>query len=74
MKCCKCDTRGLYFKTLRTRNAQQMDIFCCKLLSFILLITSALALTNTLVYYEIRTLQSRNVFIVQALGRAEKQQ
>jgi hypothetical protein len=72
MKCCEYDNRGLYCKTL---NIQQMDrFFCSKLMYFILTVTSALALTNTLAYYKIRTLQSRNVFIVQALGRAEKQQ
>ncbi len=47
---------------LRTRNALQMDTFCSKLVSFILSVTSTLALTNALADYKIRTLEVRNTF------------
>ncbi len=53
-------TRGLYYKILRTRNVLQIDRFRGNLVPCIL------SVTNTLAYYEIRTLQTRNIFIVQA--------
>ncbi len=58
--------RGLYYKTLSIRNLWEMDIFCSKLVSFLLRATNTLAWTNTLAYYGIRTLQTHHVFIVQA--------
>jgi len=39
----------MYYKTLRTRNFQKMDIVCSKLGSFLLLVTFT-GLTNTLVW------------------------
>jgi hypothetical protein len=57
------ETWGLYYKILRIRNARQMD---SKLVSFILLVTSTLALTNTLAYFAILTLQ---IYYVQQTDR-----
>jgi hypothetical protein len=57
--------QGLHYKALRIVNVQQMYRFGSKLMSFTLSVASTLALTNTLAYYEIRTLQIRNVFTVQ---------
>ncbi len=51
--------RGMYYKILQTRNVLQIDRFLGNLVS------SILSVTNTLAYYEIRTLQTRNTFIVQ---------
>jgi hypothetical protein len=48
---------GLYYKTLWAHNARQMDRFRSKLVSFILLVTRRIPITNTLAYYEICTLQ-----------------
>jgi hypothetical protein len=61
-------TRGLYYKILQIRNVQQIDRLTSKLVSFILMVTSTLSLTNTLANYKICTLRSCNVFIVQAPG------
>jgi hypothetical protein len=51
----------MYSKILRTCNVQQMDIFHSKLVSSTLSVTNTFSLTNTLAYYEIRKLQTRNV-------------
>jgi hypothetical protein len=59
----------MYYKTQQSRNVQQMDRFCNKLVSFILSATNTLALTNTPAYSEICTLRNRNDFIVQVLGK-----
>ncbi len=45
-----------------------MDIFRSKLVSFILLVTRTLALTDKLAYYKLHTLWICNVFIVQETG------
>jgi hypothetical protein len=58
------DTRGLYYKTLRTRNLWQMAKFCSKLVPSLLSVPNTPAWTNTLAHYEIRKLQIRSVFIV----------
>ncbi len=57
---CNVNARGLYYKTLRLRNLCEKDRFCCKLVSFISSVTSALSQTNTLAYQVICTLQTRN--------------
>ncbi len=54
--------------TIKHYSPVKYSIFCSKLVYFILAVTSSLALTNTLAYYEICTLQIRNVFIVQGPG------
>ncbi len=57
-----------YYKILGTRNVLQMDRVRSKLVACILSVTDTRALTNTLAYYKIRTLQTRTVFIVEAPG------
>jgi hypothetical protein len=44
------NTRGLYYKTLRTCNIRQINIFPIELVSFTLSNTGTLALKNTLAY------------------------
>ncbi len=55
-------TQGLYCKTLRIRNVKQIDNSPTTLV-FYSICHKALAFTNTLAYYRIRTLQIRNVFL-----------
>jgi hypothetical protein len=43
-----------------------MNGFCSEPVSFILSVTSTLTLSNTLAYYEMRTLGICNVFVIQA--------
>ncbi len=53
-------TTGLYYKTLRTRNLQQMARFRNKLVSFLLSVewTNILVWTNTLAHYRIHNCKS----------------
>ena len=54
-------TRGLYYKTLWIRNIRQMDIFCKKLVSYIV--------DHRRTKFDKHTrVRTHNVFIVQALG------
>jgi hypothetical protein len=54
----------LCYKTFRTRNLRQKDIFCIKLVCFMLSVTHTLAWTNTPSYCQIRILRIDNVLKV----------